>query len=77
VLKVVAVNSEPVRGLCSIDVSPGDYVIGDVNGVVVLPRALAEKVLPLMEKQVAADSKMAVEIAKGRTFTEASKKFRL
>ncbi|KAL2271332.1 hypothetical protein VTJ83DRAFT_703 [Remersonia thermophila] len=76
VLKVVAVNNEPIRGLCSVEIAPGDYVLGDVNGVVVLPRALAEKALPLMEKQVEADSKMAVEIAKGMSFAEASKKFR-
>lgn len=47
-----------------------------MNGVVVLPKDLAEKAIPLMAKQVAADAKMAVEIEKGMTFTEASKKFR-
>lgn len=59
-----------------ITIRPGDYLIGDVNGVVVLPRDMAEQALPLMAKQVDADSKMAVEIAKGMTFTEASKRFR-
>ena len=59
-----------------IDINPGDYLIGDMNGVVVLPRDLAAKALPLMKKQVAADSQMAVEIQKGMSFTEASKKFR-
>ena len=57
-------------------IRPGDYIIGDINGVVVLPKELAEAAIPLMAKQVAADSAMAVEIAKGMTFTEASKKFR-
>lgn len=59
-----------------ITINPGDYLIGDLNGVVVLPRDLAEKAIPLMAQQVAADSKMAVEIEKGMTFAEASKKFR-
>lgn len=59
-----------------ITIHPGDYLIGDLNGVVVLPKQLAEQALPLMAKQVAADSKMAVEIEKGMSFTEASKKFR-
>lgn len=76
--KVVAVN-EPVK-VCNdgqdITVNPGDYLIGDVNGVVVLPRELAEQALPLMAKQVAADSQMAVEIQKGMTFTEATRNFR-
>lgn len=77
--KVVAVN-EPVtvaNDRQDITISPGDYLIGDVNGVVTLPRGLAEQALPLMVKQVEADSKMAVEIRKGMmTFTEGSKKFR-
>lgn len=60
-----------------ITVNPGDYLVGDVNGVVVLPKDLAVDALPLMAKQVEADSKMAVEIAKGMGFAEASKKFRL
>lgn len=57
-------------------VRPGDYIIGDLNGVVVLPRELAAEVLPLMEKGVAADDRMMVEIRKGMGFEEASKKFR-
>jgi hypothetical protein len=44
--------------------------------VVVLPKGLAERALPLMAKQVEADAKMAAEIRKGMTFTEASKRFR-
>lgn len=57
-------------------VSPGDYLIGDANGVVVLRKGLAKHVLPLMAEQVAADSQMAVAIQQGMTFSEASKKFR-
>ena len=77
--KVVAVN-EPVKvgnDGQEITINSGDYLVGDVNGVVVLPKELAEQALPLMAKQVAADSKMAVEIQKGMTFAEASKRFRL
>ena len=77
-LKVVAVN-EPVK-VCNdgqdIVINPGDYLVGDVNGVVVLPKGLAEQALPLMAKQVEADSNMAVAIKTGMTFAEASKKFR-
>ncbi|KAK4167250.1 ribonuclease E inhibitor RraA/Dimethylmenaquinone methyltransferase [Cladorrhinum sp. PSN259] len=78
-LKVVAVNV-PVKLQTDeqdMTINPGDYLIGDLNGVVVLPRDLAETAIPLMKKQVEADGKMAVEIAKGMSFTEASKKFRL
>ncbi|KAK6820786.1 hypothetical protein PG987_015186 [Apiospora arundinis] len=57
-------------------VRPGDYLIGDVNGVVVLPAEVAEQALPLMKKQVEADEKMAEAIQGGMGFSEASKKFR-
>lgn len=78
-LKVAAVNV-PVKLQTDeqdMTINPGDYLIGDLNGVVVLPRELAERALPLMAKQVEADSNMAVAIQKGMTFTEASKRFRL
>ncbi|KAH8906167.1 RraA-like protein [Coniochaeta sp. PMI_546] len=77
-LKVTGVNV-PVKLQTDeqdITINPGDYLIGDLNGVVVLPKDLAEKAIPLMAQQVAADSKMAVEIEKGMTFAEASKRFR-
>lgn len=57
-------------------VRPGDYLIGDVNGVVVLPVEAAEQALPLMKKQVEADEQMAEAIQRGMGFSEASKKFR-
>lgn len=60
----------------TITVSPGDYIIADLNGVVVLPKDMAEKAIPLIAPQVEADTKMAAEIKKGMTFAEASKKFR-
>ncbi|KAJ9144739.1 RraA-like protein [Coniochaeta hoffmannii] len=54
-----------------VTINPGDYIIGDLNGVVVLPKDLAEKALPLMARQVEADGKMAAEIKKGMSFSEA------
>jgi regulator of RNase E activity RraA len=57
-------------------INPGDYLIGDLNGVVCLPKKLAEKAVALMAPQVAADEKIAADIQAGMTFTEASKKHR-
>ena len=77
-LKVTAVNV-PVKLQTDeqdLTINPGDYLIGDLNGVVVLPKHLAEEAIPLMAEQVAADAKMAVAIREGMTFAEASKKFR-
>ena len=58
------------------EIRPGDYVIADLNGVVVLPAELATEALPLMRRQVDADGQMAVAIKDGMSFSEASKKFR-
>lgn len=57
-------------------VHPGDYVIADLNGVVVLPHSLAAEALPLMKKQVAADEQLAAALRGGASFVEASSKFR-
>lgn len=77
-LKVAAVNV-PVKLQSheqEAEIRPGDYIIADLNGVVVLPVELAEQALPLMKKQVEADDQMAVAIKGGMGFSEASKKFR-
>ena len=55
---------------------PGDYLIGDLNGVVCLTKGLAEKAIALMASQVEADEKIAGDIRNGRTFQEASKEHR-
>jgi regulator of RNase E activity RraA len=61
----------------SFTISPGDYLIGDLNGVVLLPMRLAPQILPLMQKQVEADEKMAKAIVEdGMSFAEASGRFR-
>jgi regulator of RNase E activity RraA len=57
-------------------INAGDYLIGDLNGVVCLPKELAEKAIALMAPQVEADLKIAADIQKGMKFTEASKKHR-
>ncbi|KAJ1335672.1 4-hydroxy-4-methyl-2-oxoglutarate aldolase [Microdochium nivale] len=59
-----------------IEIRPGDYVIADMNGVVVLPADVAEQALPLMKRQVEMDEQMAVAIKQGMSFVEAGKKFR-
>lgn len=78
-VKVTAVDV-PVKLQSSSEVDaticPGDYIIADINGVVLLPKELAEEALPLMAKQVAVDSRMAVALRDGMGFVEASRKFR-
>ena len=59
-----------------VPIRAGDYIIGDLNGVVCLPKELAEKAIDLIPSQLDADEKMAEDITNGSTFTDASKKYR-
>lgn len=76
--KVVAIN-EPVKlhsPIQDMTVNPGDLIIADLNGVVVMPQELAAQAIPLMRPQVEADEKMSKAIKGGMLFVDASKKFR-
>ncbi|KAL4987429.1 ribonuclease E inhibitor RraA/Dimethylmenaquinone methyltransferase [Aspergillus falconensis] len=57
-------------------IQPGDYIIGDLNGVVRLPRELAEQVLDAIPAIAEADAKCAEGIKAGRTVQEVFKEFR-
>lgn len=57
-------------------ISPGDYLIGDLNGVVCLPKTLAKEVVALIPSQVEADERIAKDIMQGKTFQAASKEHR-
>ena len=57
-------------------IHPGDILIGDINGVVCVPQGLAEKALDLIQSQVDADEKVAADLKKGKSVTEAMKEHR-
>ncbi|RFU29409.1 hypothetical protein B7463_g6923, partial [Scytalidium lignicola] len=59
-----------------VTINPGDYIIGDLNGVVCLPRELAEKVAARLAPQAEADRLVALDLLAGVKFAEASKKHR-
>ncbi len=61
-----------VGGVC---VAPGDYVFGDLDGVVVVPRALTEEVLLAAEKAVEREKKMRQALRKGLPLHEVNRKF--
>lgn len=46
-------------------VNPGDLVVGDVDGVVIIPRDQVEKVLDAADAKIAAEQQRLDEIAKG------------
>lgn len=77
-VKVIAVN-EPIEfdsGGVKTLIREGDYIVADANGVVVLPSTQAEAALEAIAAKVDADRKMATQIKKGMSFTDAAKKFR-
>ncbi|KAH0563196.1 hypothetical protein GP486_002242 [Trichoglossum hirsutum] len=57
-------------------IRPGDFIIADLNGVVSLPKELAEPVLDIIPRIVEADRKCADSIEQGRSVEEVFKEFR-
>ncbi|KAF2972629.1 hypothetical protein GQX73_g886 [Xylaria multiplex] len=57
-------------------INPGDYVIADQDGVVILPMELAEKVLEVIPAIVEADQRSAEAIRGGMTVQEAFATYR-
>ncbi len=56
-------------------VEPGDWVVGDDDGVVVVPHALAEDVLAEAEEKVGTESEIRAAVAKGMPPLEAFERF--
>lgn len=51
-------------------VEPGDYVFGDIDGVVVVPAKLADKAFPLALAKVTGENQVRAELARGRSVRE-------
>ena len=56
-------------------VYPGDLVLADHDGVIVVPRAAAEEALRLAEEKVSGENLVRKALAAGMTTTEAFKKY--
>lgn len=51
-------------------VSPGDYVLADVDGVVVVPASMAEMAFPKALEKVSGENRVRDELANGRSVAE-------
>ena len=58
-----------------VSVYPGDYVFGDMDGMVIIPQALTEEVLVESEKAAQREQKMRQALRKGMPLNEVNKKF--
>ena len=62
-------HGQPIRiGNCL--VQPGDWLFGDVDGVVVVPAQLAEQAFPKALEKVSGENKVRDELAQGRSVRE-------
>jgi regulator of RNase E activity RraA len=66
---------QTVAKVGEVSVYPGDYVSGDMDGVLVIPQALTEEVLVESEKAVQREQKMRQALRKGMPLHEVNKKF--
>jgi 4-hydroxy-4-methyl-2-oxoglutarate aldolase len=54
-----------------VEIAPGDLVLGDYDGVVVVPAALGEEVVGLAEEKLAGESVVRKKLAEGMPVSEA------
>jgi len=66
---------QAVTKVGEVSVYPGDYVLGDMDGVVIIPQALTEEVLAESEQAVQREQKMRQALRKGMPLNEVNKKF--
>lgn len=58
-----------------VEVRPGDFVLGDIDGVVIVPRPLVEEVLLAAEECYRAERSMKDELRAGKTMGEVFAKY--
>lgn len=69
--RMVSVSKqEPVR-CAEVTVNPGDYIVGDADGVVVVPQAAASQVVSLLKDYNARESKMLPIIRREKSMQKA------
>jgi regulator of RNase E activity RraA len=71
--KVIGINVPVTCG--GVKVSPGDIIVGDSDGVVVIPADELEKVIEIAQKMDSIEKEEAEELRKGASFVETIKKF--
>jgi regulator of RNase E activity RraA len=69
-------HGQPVRiGMC--EIHPGDWVLGDSDGVVVVPQRLAEEAFARALEKVSGENRVREELARGRSLREVFAEYRI
>ena len=71
--KVIEIDVKVEIGNCMI--SPGDIIIADMDGIVIVPQELEEKAISLALEKVAAENTVRDAIRNGLSATDAFKKY--
>jgi regulator of RNase E activity RraA len=64
----------PIR-IGEVGIIPGDFILGDVDGVVVIPGALTEEILREAEQKMLNEAEMRRALRRGMPLTEVNKKY--
>lgn len=67
-------TQEPIT-IGRVRIEPGDWVLGDDDGVVAVPRAIAEDVLAEAEEKAATESDIRIAVREGTTPLEAYERY--
>ena len=67
-------TQEPIS-VGQVNIEPGDWVVGDEDGVVVVPRSIAESVLTEAEEKAATESEIRAAVRDGMTPLEAYERY--
>lgn len=62
-------TNQPIE-IAGVAVNPGDYVIADASGIVVVPASRAAEVVPEAERIVERETAMAADVKAGKPVTE-------
>jgi regulator of RNase E activity RraA len=57
--------------IAGVEVDPGDWVVGDDSGVVIVPASRADEVIAIAARLAAAEGQVLADLAAGRPFSEA------
>jgi 4-hydroxy-4-methyl-2-oxoglutarate aldolase len=68
----IDVDAYDVPIMCAgVAVEPGDLVLGDHDGVVIVPSAIGEQIIAAAEQKMSGESLMRVKLAEGMPVSEA------